>query len=835
MKLQTTVPQSFLDQLPITVLAVDRKGVVRAANKSAGSLFGRHIEQLSSIHLTQLLTIEPFTLPSLNSISAADTAPDTSIEIQSAPDSLSNLLAQALFQSDKRTLFAISLDGNQHPVQIHLGQPSETSGETLITLLDISNQQEQENKTSVREQVYQSIFENELVGFYRTDITTGQLLECNERLAQMFGYPSREKMIADYLAPKHYVHSKDRDRLLAELARAGRVDDFESELYRLDGTVRWFRYTSTISVKNNSLEGLVTDITEEHQARKELLLTASAFNGTSEGILITNASRQILRVNQAFTDITGFTQSEVTGCSTRMLNSNRHDRTFFSAIWQQIETMDHWSGEIWIKNKEGFIFSTWHNISVVRDETGEILQYIVIFSDTTERKEAEERIAQLAHYDSLTELPNRLLFHDRCDHAMSKARRDHHSVAVLFLDLDGFKDINDSFGHPVGDRVLQAIARRIKDVIREEDTVARLGGDEFTVIIEELDNPQEAAVVADTLLNAIRTPVTIDNQLFHLSASIGISVFPDDGNNSTTLVSNADAAMYRAKDQGRNNFQFYTRELTTSAFERVWLENQLREAVALEQLSLVFQPQINLHQNIAVGVEALLRWQHPEAGMIPPDRFISVAEKCGLILPIGRWVVEESCKQFAHWLKQGVQIDRIAVNVSGAQLQREDFVTVVKNALGNSGIDPRRLELEVTESFIMTQADEGIRTLQALRELGVTLAIDDFGTGYSSLSYLKRLPIHRLKVDQSFVRDVPNDGNDEAIVKAIIALGHSLQLEIIAEGVESTEQQDFLAAEGCDEVQGFLYSKPLPAEQIPAYFNKREGLRNAAGQNLNLF
>ena len=293
--------------------------------------------------------------------------------------------------------------------------------------------------------------------------------------------------------------------------------------------------------------------------------------------------------------------------------------------------------------------------------------------------------------------------------------------------------------------------------------------------------------------------------------------------------------MYRAKDQGRNNFQFYTRELTTSAFERVWLENHLREAVSREELSLVFQPQIDLHQNVPVGVEALLRWHHPEAGMIPPDRFVSVAEKCGLILPIGRWVVEESCRQVARWLQQGVKIDRIAVNVSGAQLQREDFVTVVKNALSESGIDPKYLELEVTESFIMTQADEGIRTLQALRELGVTLAIDDFGTGYSSLSYLKRLPIHRLKIDKSFVRDVPKDGNDEAIVKAIIALGHSLQLEIIAEGVETTEQQDFLVAEGCDEVQGFLYSKPLPPEKIPSYFKKREGLRDAVGQNLNLF
>ncbi len=807
--MQAPLTQQTLEQLPLAAILADRSGTVRAANHLARVLFGRPLDSDTPGQLESLLLLD------------AGIASD-STDGQPPERCRPPLLNEARRLSESHHLFACNGNGGRVPVELHVddSKNAEQCDQLLICIRDISGQLNHERTLQIREEIYQGIFDNDLVGLYRTSIATGELVECNDRLAQMFGYDAREEMIARYVAPEHYVRAQDRERLIELLKEKGRIDDFEAPLYRKDGSIRWFRYTGSINVAGGYLEGFVTDVTREHETLKELTLTASVFNGTTESILITDADRRVLRVNEAFSRVTGYPQEEIVGRSTRMLKSGRHNLDFFDRIWRQIQTRDHWSGEIDIRRKDGVIFTAWHNISALRDSDGRISQYIVIFSDITERKEAEERIARLAHYDALTELPNRLLFRDRCDHALSRARQDGHPMAVLFLDLDGFKDINDSLGHPVGDLVLQVVARRISRDIREQDTVARLGGDEFTIVIEELDRPQDASVIAGSLLETIRAPIAVKGHLFHLSASIGISVYPEDGYDATTLVRNADAAMYRAKDQGRNNFQFYTRELTTSAVERVWLENQLREAVDREQLSLQFQPQLRLDSGRPVGVEALLRWQHPERGLIPPDQFIPVAEKCGLILPIGCWVLEQACRQAAQWLTAGIDLGRIAVNVSGAQIQRHDFFDVVQQALDNSGLDPRYLELEVTESFIMTQADEAIRTLEALRDLGITLAIDDFGTGYSSLGYLKRLPIHRLKIDKSFVRDIPEDSNDEAITRAVIALGHSLQLEIIAEGVETEAQQVFLNAENCDEVQGYLYSRPLLPEQIPAFYQR---------------
>ena len=436
------------------------------------------------------------------------------------------------------------------------------------------------------------------------------------------------------------------------------------------------------------------------------------------------------------------------------------------------------------------------------------------FRNISAIRKSREELYHMAHHDPLTQLPNRLLFLDRLGHALELARREERKIAVLFLDLDRFKNVNDSLGHPTGDRLLQEVSKQIKKRVREEDTLGRLGGDEFVLLIEKLVDTREASMVAQKLLEAFIKPFAVEGHELYLSASIGISLFPTDGQNGATLVRNADTAMYRAKDQGRNNFQFYTQEMTAIAIERVTLENALRRALERDELLLHYQPQIDLNSGRLIGAEALIRWQHPEMGMVLPSRFIHLAEECGLIQPIGRWVLFKACEQMRRWHEQGLMLPRVAVNLSGHQLHKDGIVEQVQSVLRETKLEPDWLELEITESFIMRQAEDAIETLNQLKGIGVQLAIDDFGTGYSSLSYLKRLPVHKLKIDKSFVHGIPFDVNDSSIARAVIALGRSMQLTVIAEGVETEQQQAFLRSEGCDEGQGYLYSHAVSASDF---------------------
>ena len=443
------------------------------------------------------------------------------------------------------------------------------------------------------------------------------------------------------------------------------------------------------------------------------------------------------------------------------------------------------------------------------------------FRDISAIRKSREELYHMAHHDPLTQLPNRLLFLDRLGHALELARREGRKIAVLFLDLDRFKNVNDTLGHPTGDKLLQEVAKQIKNRVREEDTLGRLGGDEFVLLIEKLGDEREASMVAQKLLEAFVKPFTVEGHELYLSASIGISLFPMDGQNGATLVRNADTAMYRAKDQGRNNFQFYTQEMTASAIERVALETALRRALERGELLLHFQPQIDLKSGRLTGAEALVRWQHPEMGMVLPARFIHLAEESGLIRPIGEWVLFNACDQMRQWRGQGFDLPRIAVNLSGHQLHKDGIVGLVQRVLSETKLEPDSLELEITESFIMRQAEDAIDMLSRLKEIGVQLAIDDFGTGYSSLSYLKRLPVHKLKIDQSFVHGIPHDINDSSIARAVIALGRSMQMTVIAEGVETEQQQAFLRAEGCNEGQGYLYGRPITSEEFFSSWRRR--------------
>ena len=550
------------------------------------------------------------------------------------------------------------------------------------------------------------------------------------------------------------------------------------------------------------------------QAEEELKQAATVFDNAVEGIVVSDSMANVITVNQAFTEITGYSRDEVIGHNPRIWKSDHHDRAFFQAMWASLEQTGQWRGEIWNRKKNGEAFPCWQTIRAVRDDTGLITRYVSLMADITAIKKSQAQIEHLAHHDPLTKLPNRLLFTARLEHAIEQAHRERHHIGVFFMDLDEFKRINDSLGHPLGDKVLQQVAERLKLQVRNDDTIARIGGDEFNLLMEEVGSPQEAGIVAQKLLSAFSEPFKAEGHTLYLTASIGISIYPEDGNEVTSLVRNADTAMYQAKKKGRNTYQFYTAEFTKSASERVQLEYSLRNALEQEQFIVHYQPQYLLASGRLIGAEALIRWQHEELGLVPPSKFISLAENTGLIVPIGEWVLREACGQLKAWKEAGHTIKRISINIAGQQIQRGDFTKTVQKVLEETGLEPQCLELEITESFIMQQADKAISTLEELRDLGVTLAIDDFGTGYSSLSYLKRLPINRLKIDRSFVKDIPHDPNDEAIAKAVIALGKSLQLEVIAEGVETQEQNSFLDLEGCDEVQGYYYSPPVSVEHF---------------------
>jgi diguanylate cyclase (GGDEF)-like protein len=433
-----------------------------------------------------------------------------------------------------------------------------------------------------------------------------------------------------------------------------------------------------------------------------------------------------------------------------------------------------------------------------------------------QRKLAEDQLRFIATHDSLTDLPNRSLFNERLRHALHQGTRYNRGIAVMFIDMDRFKVVNDSLGHGAGDRLLQDCAKRLTECLRESDTVARLGGDEFVVMVENFTAPKDAIAIAQKILTGLARPFFVDGQEFLMSASIGISTFPDDGKDAETLLKNADIAMYRAKDQGRNNYQFYSAQMNKHTFERLAMESSLRRALERDEFLLHYQPKLDLRTGAIAGVEALIRWKHPDWGMVSPAQFIPLAEESGLIVQIGEWVLKTACDQSRAWREQGIPPMRVAVNLSARQFTQKTLVSDVAKTIAQSGLTPDCLELEITESLVMHNPEGAAETLHKLKAMGITLSIDDFGTGYSSLAYLKRFPIDCVKVDRSFIKDIPAEADDMAITKGIIALGHSLRLKVVAEGVETKEQQDFLRSNDCDEMQGFLFSKPLPADEVTA-------------------
>ncbi|MBF0368496.1 MAG: EAL domain-containing protein [Magnetococcales bacterium] len=713
-----------------------------------------------------------------------------------------------------------------------------------------------------RERHIRAIMESALDGIFTTD-RQGVILSANGAMAGLFGYPVEQLVGQNIKMLIPSPHQESHERYLAHFLTLNRgqgeaggggfirevegvhqngqlipvalslshfvvgettiitgilhdISERKATLAALQDAhdkleVRVQKRTRALMESTTRLEG---EILERKRGEAKLRLLAKVFENTSEGILITDAQSHILDVNQAFTEITGYARSEAIGNTPRLTKSDRHDAEFYQEMWGTLLASGRWSGEIWDRRKDGSLYPKKLSINAVHDNDGLTSHYVGVFSDISQLKQTEERLERLAYYDALTGLPNRVLFKDRLNQECLQARRTGHRVAVMFLDLDRFKYVNDTLGHAFGDRLLVDVGNRLMGCVRESDTVARLGGDEFTIILGDCGSEERVGKVSEKILEAIQKQFVLDGKELFIGVSIGIGIYPDNGEDFDTLTKNADAAMYRAKESGRNTYRFFSEEMNAASSQRLDLEASLRLGLERGEFCLHYQPKVAMESGRIVGMESLVRWQHPEKGMISPAEFIPIAEETGFIVPLGEWILKTACRQAKKWLDAGFWDLTMAVNLSVRQFQHQDLLELVERVVRENGLPRGMLELEITESMVMGDVGQAVTVLEGLREMGIKLSVDDFGTGYSSLSYLKRLPIQTLKIDQSFVRDLSVSSSEAAIVAAIISMAKSLNLMVVAEGVENQEQVDFLRERGCDQIQGFFCSRPLPSRKM---------------------
>lgn len=652
----------------------------------------------------------------------------------------------------------------------------------------------------------------------------GAYINCNQAFEQLVGLSEAEiigKTDADLFPPDVLDLLQEQDEQTLRLNNACYL---ETWLSYPDGRLVWFEMIKTpFHTAEGILLGILTtsrDITARKQSEEQLKQAAQVLENSSEAICITSPETIILVVNKVFTQITGFSKEEATGQKvSQLLKSGKHGPSFYKGMWDTLNTSGHWQGEIWNKRKNGEVYPEWLNISMIRDDdSGKVTHYLAIFSDISAHKRNEQRLAYLAHYDNLTGLPNRTLFREKVDRALLHARQYQTKIAVLFLDLDRFKYINDTWGHAIGDLLLQDVANRLVECVRKQDTIARLGGDEFTAVLENISGTQEVIEVAQRILDAFRPQFYLHGHETFITTSIGISLYPNDGNDADTLLKNADAAMYRAKEGGKNDYQFFALEMNEHARQRLILETQLRHALGRGEFQLHYQPQMHLASGHITGAEVLLRWMLPEVGLVAPHTFIPLAEETGLVVEIGEWVLYKACLQHREWRESGKPILRIAVNLSSRQFKQDNLAQNIIRIVKDTDMDPTLLELELTESVLMQDAYAAAEILRELKSVGIQLAIDDFGTGYSSLNYLRRFPLDKLKIDKSFIHDIPGNQEDMTITKAIVALARNLHLGVIAEGVENKSQLAFLKSLKCDEVQGYLIGYPVSGDEFISRF-----------------
>ena len=658
--------------------------------------------------------------------------------------------------------------------------------------------------------------------YWDYDVASGELRRFVEEDAS-----DGARTLEDSLPFEDLVHPDDQPVARETLRRYldGETTRFQAQVRVADGGGGW----AWMRVRGRAVErdeagnvlriaGTALNVTATREAERERQIAAAVLRSMGEAVAVMDAEFRYVSVNPAFLRMTGYAESEVLGRSAALLDSEQNDAAFYRQIRAQARRQGHWSGELWQRRKDGEELLTALELRTVRDADADDVLHVCVFNDITQQKRTEQELRYLANFDTLTSLPNRSLLSERLSRAIVRAHREDTRLAVLFLDLDRFKDINDSLGHAAGDRILRAAAVRLQQTVGEQHTVARLGGDEFTVVLENLEHPHDAERVAREIINAFEAPLQVDDRReIAITPSIGISLYPDHAQVPTELLKQADTAMYQAKAAGRRTFMRYDDNMDLAVRQRATVSGALRKVLDRGELRLVFQPRMSLSPARITGVEALLRWSSPEHGDIPPSDFIPIAEESGLILEIGEWVLREACLVLQRWRQHGLDEMTVSVNVSVLQLLRGDFTGVVARVLEDIGIPPHLLELELTESVLMANAEQTAARLQAFRALGVSLAIDDFGTGYSSLAYLKRLPITTIKIDKAFIDGLPHDPEDAAITPTIVAMGHSLGLRVVAEGVETEAQMRFLAERGCDEIQGFWISAPLDALQCLAF------------------
>jgi diguanylate cyclase (GGDEF)-like protein/PAS domain S-box-containing protein len=646
----------------------------------------------------------------------------------------------------------------------------------------------------------------------------GMYLDVNEGFERLTGWRRDEVVGKTSLEISVWHSPEDRKRLVDRLEQDGYCENLEAEFRMKDGsTIIGLMSAKGVEIKGEAcILSITRDISHLRQTESSLLKLSLAVEQSPNTIVITDLDARIEYANQAFTTVTGYTLDEVRGKNPRFLQSGMTSKETYDDMWAHLTLGEAWHGELSNKRKDGSIYIEAATLSPVRQADGRITHYLAVKEDITNRKHNEARILQLSNFDLLTGLPNRSQLNEHLSYAIGFAQRSREKLAVMFLDLDRFKNINDTLGHSIGDQYLVEIARRLKHAVREEDTVSRLGGDEFILLFPGAD-VDAAALVASKLLETVRQPCLIEQHELTDTASIGIALYPDDGLSAEELLKHADTAMNRLKQGSRNGYCYFTQEMQAHSVRNMQLLNALRQALARDELQLHYQPQVSLLDGRVIGVEALLRWNHPELGAVSPAEFIPLAEESGMIIPIGEWVLRTATRQMKVWLDSGLSPMIVAVNLSAIQFRQPALPELVTRILDETGLSAEHLELELTEAVAMDDPQAAVEMMDKLHELGIRMSIDDFGTGYSSLSYLKRFKVYKLKIDQSFVRDLTDDPEDKAIVTAIINLASSLGMHTIAEGVETAGQLAYLRLQGCDEVQGYYFSKPLSAEDLEAY------------------
>lgn len=798
------------------ILFLDPDGMILEFNKAAEKLFGKRREEvLGTSYVDQFLPEE------------AKAAVITDLEKVLSGHPTKH------FEND-----VIAADNSLHTFVWYVNRVPGESGLPLGIVAfgyDVTDMRKTE-KSLKRKEMQQELLLNSLpMAFYTsTSSTNNSIQTITGRIEDITGY-SPSDFINDTGLFRSRIHPDDKGTL-SEAIENLPINKDASIDYRwqhANGTYRWFHDQFVLSHEGNGtpiIIGNLRDITDEKLADLQMEKLSSALEQSADIVVITNEDGIIEYTNPAFEEITGYTNREVIGKKTSIIKSGKHDNDFYKKLWDTILNGNVYQDVVINRKKNDEIYYEEKTITPLFDKSGNITHFISTGKDITERMQTQERLYHLAYHDILTELPNRALFMDRLTHALYRKRGSDEIMAILFIDVDRFKNINDTLGHDIGDKLLSLLATRIVECLRKGDTVARLSGDEFVVLLEEVGSHNYVSSICNKILENVLQAFDIDSHELFASVSMGISLYPDDGSDATSLMKNADIAMYRAKEKGRNNYQFYSADMSVEAVSRLNLETSLRHALDRNEFLLYYQPQISLITGSVVGIEALLRWQHPELGLVPPGQFIVLLEETGMISQVGEWVLKEAIQQLKLWQDAGINSISVSVNLSGRQFDEAVLPKKITRMLDSLHLEPNYLELEITESLLMRNTSQSLKMLQELSDVGVRLSIDDFGTGYSSLSYLKRFPINTLKIDRSFIRDVTSNPDDTAIVKAIIAMARSLRLDVIAEGVETQEQLMFLKDQNCSCVQGFLYSKPLPADEMKKFLQGGDKIISRVGQ-----